>query len=107
MLERTLALLVTHGDCEDIQQLIEQALVQVPVSPPKPIDPRVDLLSLELSLDQTRKVLAALDNTGRVELDEAQARRTNPWGGFREAWLEHYNHRSNSAGEDNDGRHTG
>jgi len=111
MLERTLALLIVHieyeGECEAIQQMIELALLQSPMPPPKPVDPRLDLLSLELSPDQAKLVLAALDDTSRVELDELQSRRTNPWGGFREAWLEHYNHRSNSAGEDNDGRHTG
>jgi len=95
MLERTLALLDGRPGCRDIEELIAGALLGPPVPPPKPVDSRVDLLALELCAEQTLRVLAALDETldevGGVPLDDLQAKRVNPWGGFREAWLEHYN----------------
>ncbi len=111
MLERTLAVLAARSqfgeDCADVQQAIKHALAQPPVPPPTPVDSRVDLLALELSVVQTQKVLVALEDTAQVELDELQARRVNPWGGFREAWLEHYNQVRNRAGAESDGGHTG
>lgn len=97
MLERTLAALEAFSSDEsgDLHArtitAIEQALLQRPVAPPKPVDSRVDLLVLELTAEQTTHVLAALDDTANVELDRLQTQRVNPWGGFREAWLEHYN----------------
>lgn len=105
MLERTLSLLslrlsllpaerdVAYG----VEMAIKHALSQPPVPRPQTAtrseltDSRVDLLPLELTPSQTSIVLAALEDTSKAELDELQAKRNNPWGGFREAWLEHYN----------------
>lgn len=92
MLERTLVLVAGRATLDPaLESLLRNALSAQPVAPPKPVDSRVDLLALELSPAQTRFILACLDDTAVVPLDELQAKRQNPWGGFHEAWLEHYN----------------
>lgn len=83
---------------------ITNALQQAPAVPPAPVDARVDMLQVVLSDAQALFVaelfLRPANKTedsraavlADVKLDAVQQKRKNPWGGFREAWLEHYNH---------------
>ena len=99
MLERTLALVVGCGSREvadqavfqAIEQTIINALAMPPVPSPQAVDSRVDLLALELPATQTLAIIGCFENVLAIPLDDLQLKRKNPWGGFREAWLEHYN----------------
>jgi len=82
--------------CESALDGITKALQQSPASPPSPVDPRVDMLFVALSTSEARFVAALFETVDdwpvSPPLDAVQQKRKNPWGGFREAWLEHYNH---------------
>lgn len=106
MLERTLAVLdalarSSHFNPphealpERLQSTLEGALNGRPLVPPAPVDPRVDMLFLVLDAEQAKWLASVFEDTrglvSLVRLDAVQAQRKNPWGGFREAWLEHYN----------------
>ena len=71
-------------------------LTQTPLAPPQPVDPRVDMLLLRLPKIEAQAIVDLFDDAALLPggdwLDAVQQKRENPWGGFREAWLEHYNH---------------
>lgn len=104
-LTRTRAVLVHFGDSDLAAAVaaLDAALEQPPLAPPAPVDARVDMLPLSLSAELALGVAQRFDNAtvlDDVPLDSLQAKRQNPWGGFREAWLEHYNQRiGNTSGE--------
>ncbi len=54
------------------------------------------MLFVALTNSQARFVSALFDDPDALPagslLDAVQKKRENPWGGFREAWLEHYNY---------------
>ena len=82
--------------CESALAALVTALGQSPAVPPSPVDSRVDMLNIRLTNRQAGFVAALFDSedalpTG-LQLDAIQKKRQNPWGGFREAWLEHYNY---------------
>jgi len=99
--------------CESALSAVVHALGQPPAVPPEPVDPRVDMLLLELDLDESRFLAQLFENTDTkadagadaevgvdgTELDAIQQKRKNPWGGFREAWRTHYNEHKDRARE--------
>lgn len=104
MLMRTLAVLEQGGDAALAAAIamLRAALLRPPLVPPVPVDARVDMLQLslpeELALGVAERFannpgMSGLPSLSDVPLDALQAVRKNPWGGFREAWLAHYNQR--------------
>lgn len=96
MLERTLAVVeqLTPPDTDALIGELRATLASSPLPPPTPVDKRVDMLSLQLSPVLAFAVVECFadeSTLGALALDATQATRKNPWGGFREAWLEHYN----------------
>ncbi len=100
MLGRTLVVLAEPALTDPLllsaQIAISRALDSSPLAPPVAVDSRVDMLNVRLTSAQARAVAALFVTADRLpdgdQLDDLQRRRMNPWGGFREAWLEHYNH---------------
>lgn len=111
MIERTLVVIEQVLQKQDNQEIREakkaQELVQArtslvnllgqtPLTPPQPVDRRVDMLQLRLPKSQVQAIVDLFADVASLPagewLDAMQQKRQNPWGGFREAWLEHYNH---------------
>jgi len=87
--------------CESALSAVTRALKQRPAAPPEPVDSRVDMLFIALTSHEAQFVASLFRSAEAVPfgiaLDAIQQKRNNPWGGFREAWLEHYNHCKNKA----------
>jgi len=100
MLERSLSVLEVGLDRKQADPqgrsqayaALTQALLQMPEEPPVPVDRRVDLLQLSLNPVAAKLMVRLFSGDMNAwPLDAQQENRANPWGGFREAWLEHYN----------------
>lgn len=114
MLSRTLAVLhdvEKNSDTSALQSAgarLQRVLDDgVPLTAPVPVDSRVEMLKLELTAEEASAVVELFRNLDAlgpcILLDDLQLARTNPWGGFLEAWVEHYNQVTNSSGNERRG----
>jgi|GEM_PF-5122369 len=91
--------------CEGALGAVVEALGQSPAEPPSPVDPRVDMLFVVLTNSQAHFVAALFDSADALPtgplLDATQQKRKNPWGGFREAWLEYCAYNKDGKGRGN------